>query len=209
MAITKQDVWRIADEIDATGNRPTLAAVRKMLGGGSFTTISDAMSEWHAKRAVEKAPRIDPAPERVQGAASEFAQLVWAAAAELANGRMQSERDALEAARKQFEEEQAEAAAFADQLNGDLEAANRRIGELEQELERVKKEGALALDQVTGSRDAERSRAERAEATADERDKHIASLKGELEKVRSDKEQEIARLAGLLTSKKPEKGKEE
>ena len=46
MALTKQDIWRCADELDAEGIRPTLAAVRKKLGSGSFTTISDAMAEW-------------------------------------------------------------------------------------------------------------------------------------------------------------------
>ena len=41
MAITREQIWNAADEIDAAGQNPTLAAVRKAVGGGSFTTIQD------------------------------------------------------------------------------------------------------------------------------------------------------------------------
>jgi hypothetical protein len=43
MAITIQDIHAAADKIADAGEAPTLAAVRKALGGGSFTTISEAM----------------------------------------------------------------------------------------------------------------------------------------------------------------------
>jgi hypothetical protein len=33
MALSKDDIFRIADELDAAGQNPTLAAVRKGLGG--------------------------------------------------------------------------------------------------------------------------------------------------------------------------------
>ena len=48
MAITKKAIFDAADVLDAGGQRPTLAALRKAVGGGSFTTISEAMKEWWA-----------------------------------------------------------------------------------------------------------------------------------------------------------------
>ena len=39
MAITTEQIWSAADALDAAGQSPTLAAVRKAVGGGSFTTI--------------------------------------------------------------------------------------------------------------------------------------------------------------------------
>ncbi|KLD29517.1 KrfA, partial [Xanthomonas perforans] len=39
MAITKDQIWKIADQLDADGVKPTLSAVRKKLGSGSYTTI--------------------------------------------------------------------------------------------------------------------------------------------------------------------------
>ena len=50
MAIDKQQIFKAANELDLTGHSPTLAAVRKVLGGGSFTTISEAMNEWRATK---------------------------------------------------------------------------------------------------------------------------------------------------------------
>lgn len=44
MAITKEQIFAVADELDAAGQNPTLASVRKQLGGGSFTTISGVSS---------------------------------------------------------------------------------------------------------------------------------------------------------------------
>ena len=44
MAVTREQIFAVADELDAAGQKPTLAAVRKALGGGSFTTISEAMN---------------------------------------------------------------------------------------------------------------------------------------------------------------------
>ena len=46
MALTVAQIHQAADELDAEGIRPTLAAVRKRVGSGSFTTISEAMTSW-------------------------------------------------------------------------------------------------------------------------------------------------------------------
>ena len=70
MAITTADIHTAADRIAESGQQPTLAAVRSALGGGSFTTIQDGMTEWKAKKAAKAAPLREPAPgsigERVQ-----------------------------------------------------------------------------------------------------------------------------------------------
>ena len=36
---TKDEIWAAAQALADAGERPTLAAVRKVVGGGSFTTI--------------------------------------------------------------------------------------------------------------------------------------------------------------------------
>lgn len=92
----------------------------------------------------------------------------------------------------------AEAAAFADHLNSELESANRRITALTEELDQERAARRDERDRLASDLEQHRSRAERAEATAAERAEHIASLKAELDKVRADKDQEIARIAGLL-----------
>ena len=196
MAITKESIWTVADALDQVGEKPTLASVRKRLGGGSYTTISEAMTEWHAKRATRSAPAVDPVPDRVGDAAAEFASMVWQVAQEIADGRLQAERSALEEARQQFESERSDAAAFADQLSQELEAAKAKVDEL---IAAVDAAGAKWLA-AQGERDQERARADRLEAIAQERERTVDMLKGELVQVRADKDAEIAR---LVASTKP------
>ena len=65
MAISKDQIFAAADELDAAGQSPTLAAVRKALGGGSFTTISEGMTDWKARKAAKETPLREPAPPAV------------------------------------------------------------------------------------------------------------------------------------------------
>ena len=44
MAISKEQIFAVADELDAAGQNPTLANVRKQLGSGSFTIDAPAGS---------------------------------------------------------------------------------------------------------------------------------------------------------------------
>lgn len=51
MALSADQIFSVADALDLEGQAPTLANVRKRLGRGSFTTISEAMTAWKAKKA--------------------------------------------------------------------------------------------------------------------------------------------------------------
>jgi len=79
MAITREQIWAAADELDAAGQNPTLSAVRKAVGGGSFTTIQEAMAEWKARRASREASiQQEPAPQIITDL-----KLVWFSGNEL------------------------------------------------------------------------------------------------------------------------------
>ena len=56
---TKEDIWAAATMLAEAGERPTLSAVRKVVGGGSYTTISEAMAEWRARQ-TQTAPSREP-----------------------------------------------------------------------------------------------------------------------------------------------------
>ena len=45
MAITKDQIFQAADQLTVAGESATMAAVRKLLGGGSYTTINEALKE--------------------------------------------------------------------------------------------------------------------------------------------------------------------
>ena len=120
MAITTQDIHQAADAIAEAGGTPTLAAVRKALGGGSFTTISEAMQEWKSSRTAPASIR-EPAPEAISARLGEIAGEMWATALEMANTRLQAEREALERVRQETEQARREAEEVADQVSAELD----------------------------------------------------------------------------------------
>jgi chromosome segregation ATPase len=127
MATTKEQVWAAADDLAAEGKNPTLAAVRERLGGGSYTDISAAMQIWKANRQAAAVPIREPAPAAVTERLGELGGEIWAIALELANSRLQVEREALEQARQELEASRQEAADLADQLSSDLDAAQTTV----------------------------------------------------------------------------------
>lgn len=140
MAITTADIHAAADQITASGQQPTLAAVRAALGGGSFTTISEAMKSWKAAQQAAAAPLREAAPAAVIERMSELAAEVWGVAIGMANDRLASEREALESTRQEMEQAQQEAAELADQLAADLDAARAQIEQQAQTLEQARQQ---------------------------------------------------------------------
>lgn len=197
MAITRESIWTAADQIDAEGDRPTLAAIRKKIGGGSYSTISEAMTEWHARR-TQKSANTEPVPDKIGEAATEFAAVAWRIAQELADVRLQAARSAIEEARQQMEAEKIEAAAFADQLSKELDASKEKVAGLVERLETADS----TVRALLAERDQERARADRAQAVADERSRMIEAIREELVQVRKDKDGEIARLVAVKAKPK-------
>lgn len=135
MTSTTARIFEIADELDAAGQNPTLATVRKALGGGSYTTISQAMNEWRAKKAAKETPIREAAPQAIADLLGQFGMEVWAQALQLANGRLAAEREALEKARQEIEAQRQEAAELADQVSSELESARQEASSLRGQLE--------------------------------------------------------------------------
>lgn len=135
MAITHEQILAVADQLAADGVSPTLANVRKVLGGGSFTTISESMAVWRANQQPASAPARDPAPAPLMAKLAELGGEVWAMAAELAAARLQAEREALAQAQQDAAAASQEAADLADQLAADLDKAQGEISRLSAALE--------------------------------------------------------------------------
>lgn len=54
MTLTTDKIHETADMLSEQSIKPTLAEVRKALGGGSFTTISEAMKSWRQEQKKRK-----------------------------------------------------------------------------------------------------------------------------------------------------------
>jgi chromosome segregation ATPase len=133
MAISKEQVFKAADELQAAGQKPTLEAIRKKVGG-SYTTLAPLLREWKAAQASADAPLQEPVPSSIAARMEDVAAEVWRAALDLANSRLQEEREALEEKRKELESERDEAVALADGLAADLDAARAQVEQLTAEL---------------------------------------------------------------------------
>ncbi len=196
MALTREQVFAVADGLDAAGQNPTLAAVRKGLGGGSFTTISEAMTEWKARKAAREAPARDPAPQAVTDRLGELGAELWALAVDLANGRLAAEREALEAARAQIEGEKAEAAELADQMAAELEDMKARLSHQEA----AERQARAEADTLRGELAKASERVATTEARAAEIEKRADDLNAELARVNQQNAELIHALAERVKS---------
>ena len=196
MAITRDQIFAAADEIDAAGQNATLAAVRKALGGGSFTTISEGMTEWKARKAAKELPLREPAPTAVADRLSDLGAEIWSAALELANGRLAGEREALEVARQQLEADKAEAAELADQVTAELEVAKAALLSATAAEQAARSDSQSLRQQVADVT----LRAATSEARASEIEKRANDLNAELTRVN---QQNADLVTGLAAAARP------
>ena len=82
MAISKQDVFRIADQMFADGVQPTLITLRAALGSGSFSTISTFLAEWKTTTRSGEVLDVQDVPEEVTHAFYPALASVWQKAVE-------------------------------------------------------------------------------------------------------------------------------
>ena len=140
MAITKENIFTAASGIAAAGGAATLAAVRKAVGGGSYTTISEALKEWRVSHQQATPPLQEPAPQALSDRLAGVINETWTIALEMANERLNGERAALEQVRIDLEQSRREAVDLADQLSIEVEQAQATI-----DLQAAR-EAATALD---------------------------------------------------------------
>ena len=201
MAITRERIFEVAEAMDAAGQVPTLAAVRKAIGGGSFTTISEAMTEWKTHKAAKETPLREPAPPALAERLTEFGAELWAIALDLANRRLAVERESLDAARVQLEAEKQEAAELADQVTGELETLQTKLAALEAAELAARTEAVGLREQLAKTGE----RAATAEARAGEIEKRADDLNAELQRVNSQNAELVKALAGA--AKRPDEPK--
>ena len=179
MSLTHEDVWAAADALEAKGVEPTLASVRRELGRGSYTTISEAMAE-RRKQLFVHAPNInEPLPPALSQLLDRFGQQVWATATAFSNERLKVDRDQFERMRVDLEAQRTEAAQVAAQATDELEEAHSLIAALQavadsgrKEIEELRQKLASAGEQIAV-----------AAARAEGADKRIEDLHRELQRL--------------------------
>lgn len=190
MAVTKEQILAAADQIAAAGERPTLEAVRQIVGG-SYTTISPVLNEWKARQKEATAPLREPAPQAVGDRLAEVGADIWAMALGLANSRLAAERESLEKARADMEAAQAEAAELADKLAGEVEALQSRLASIVAAEQAARTEADELRTKLTAAQE----QAHTAEARAVEIERRAGELRTELDRAHQDADQVRGNLA--------------
>ena len=147
MAISTAEIHAAADALAAQGKRPTLAAVRATLGGGSFSTIGEALKTWHKPdtgHAQEKAP----IPQVITENAARMAAAIWAQAQEHTQGVIQAAQEELEQQRQAMETVRQEAVEAADALAAQLAEARQEMEVLRAELVATRERLAAATERA-------------------------------------------------------------
>jgi chromosome segregation ATPase len=122
MAITPEQIYAVADELVEEGKKPTLSNVRKIIGSGSFTTISDAMTEWRENQKEILQPIRETPPDAISSRVNSLSSEIWTIAVKMANSRLNSEREALNNDRTELEATRREAVELADEMSNELDA---------------------------------------------------------------------------------------
>jgi len=178
MAITKDEIFRAANELTEAGHAPTYLAVRAKLGSGSFGTLQKYLRAWREERERSREAGSEEQsgggpqeeiPERFQALATRLARETWG----LAKGEIEGQVQAL---RTQAEEEILEA-------KRDAEAAGQTVDALQGTLEETRAELAQTKKEVSAAREeAARSEGERARLTliTDSQTEKLGALDEEL-----------------------------
>lgn len=121
--IRPEQVWAAAQALVDEGRKPTLEAIRRRLGGGSYTTLSRHLADWREKQ--RPAPELPPPPESVV----EVARRLWAEAWRLAGERLDEARARWAAERQALEQEIADLSRELDRKEEALREVTARLEE--------------------------------------------------------------------------------
>lgn len=180
-----EDVQQAVDQLVSRNETPSVQKVREVLGTGSFTTISEHLREWRAKR---EANRDLPAPRGMPESLQALANALWE----------QAQQDAGEVLSH-----------YREEANQQVEAARAEIMEARRHAEDAQqRESALAAhlattEQRLEERSAELARSQSARHAQEEREaERSACLKkreGQLAQLQAQKEHQAQQHQELLT----------
>jgi len=149
MAITIEQIHATADQLQEKGIKPTLAEVRKALGGGSFTTISEAMKSWRQDNQEEEQLRQVELPSGIAERLQALGADMWQTAIDIANDRLVKEREALESIKAKAQAETDEAQEAVKTLESEQ---TDLLGQLDEATATAEAE-AITSAQITAERD--------------------------------------------------------
>lgn len=119
MALTTESIHAAADTLHEQGISPTQTKVREHLGGGSFSTIGNALKSWKQDKQEHEQLKQTDMPDSLRDESTVFVAKLWQAADQIANERLTAERQALAIAQSKSQQELDDAAEAIDALESE------------------------------------------------------------------------------------------
>ena len=103
MALTTEGIHAAADKLQANGITPTQTKVREALGGGSFSTIGEALKTWKQEQQENEQLKRTEMPDNLRDEGVVFIAKLWQEANQIANANLSTEREALTIAQTEIQ----------------------------------------------------------------------------------------------------------
>lgn len=182
-----------AKALAAEGQKVTYAAVFERAGNrGSMTDVAQAIKLWRSQQAEAERPALvrHELPEAETASVLALMGQLWAKAEAEAQALIERERKALEEVRAEVEDEKSQALAAADASLKERDAALEQVIQLQAEVERVRTESIertqREVESMKDALSAERAAAAVANARADERERLIEVLQGQIQSLKAN-----------------------
>ncbi|MDR6831480.1 sRNA-binding protein [Bosea sp. BE271] len=149
---TREDVFRVADEMHKEAVRISIRSVRRRLpNGGSYRSIGEHLADWKIDRSYQPVLETTQLPEALQRQLATLGKTLWDEAMMEAARQFASERSRIEGIRLESERLRDEGLVIADLAEARIENAERRAEQLACELAvaRAKIEQLTGRDGVT------------------------------------------------------------
>jgi chromosome segregation ATPase len=123
MGITEEMVISAAEELLAADKNPSMAAVRKKIGTGSFSTISPILRKWREGVETSKVVKIE-IPSDIKTALDKFGNQLWTVASGIATDQLDKIREEARSVVDAANSERNEAMEEIERLEYDISALN-------------------------------------------------------------------------------------
>jgi chromosome segregation ATPase len=184
------------EALEAKGIAPSVRAVRKHIGGGSFTDVGEAIRKVQGERDLLNSVRTD-LPQALKDKATILSLDFWLASQELANRAIEDVRQGCEA-------RVAAAESQARETLSEVDDAERKIDDLSKKLaeaSRARTDLEKSQKEIAGRADKAEARVAAIEAEMKVMRDHAKSREKEMEKAYAGLERMTAALAGTRKEK--------
>ncbi|MHB8370399.1 MAG: DNA-binding protein [Leptospirales bacterium] len=155
---SQEDIFSAADALVAAGKTPTLLALREALGGGSMSTLSQALTLWRQNRSGASMPEVSvpDLPLALKTLLDSIGRSFWSEAVALAGRDLQSIREQADKAAGESRQrlcELEEALAVLEQERDRLEESLSSLQTDIVQAQAEREESLVTLARETGWRD--------------------------------------------------------